>query len=421
MFLDETEVEFQSGKGGSGAVSFHREKHVPRGGPNGADGGRGGDIVLQADRSKRTLYDFRLKRSYRADDGAHGRGNKRGSDGKPVLLKVPVGTVIRNLKTDEVISDLNRHGARCVVCKGGRGGFGNLHYTSSVRQAPNFAEKGEPGEQVVARLELKLLADVGIVGLPNAGKSTFISAISAARPKIAAYPFTTLVPNLGVVSVDGDSFVVADLPGLVEGASQGVGLGHRFLKHAERTAALVHMVECLPLDASDPLANYDLVEAELRNYSPELAGKPRLVFLSKADLMPAEEVRALAQKLEKRSGLPVLVLSAATGEGVSEAIYAMYGAVQAMPGQDDAEVITLAPERNDEAWSAEEVEGGFRIHGKRIERAIAMTDLDNREAVFRLQRRLERWGVFDRLRELGAAEGDTVFVGEEEFAFTEES
>ncbi len=257
--------------------------------------------------------------------------------------------------------------------------------------------------------------------MPNAGKSTFISAISAARPKIAAYPFTTLVPNLGVVSVDGDSFVVADLPGLVEGASQGVGLGHRFLKHAERTAALVHMVECLPLDASDPFANYDLVEAELRNYSPELAGKPRLVFLSKADLMPAEEVRALAKKIEKRSGLPVLVLSAATGEGVSEAIYAMYGAVRAMPAQDDAEVITLSPERNDEAWSAEEVEGGFRIHGKRIERAIAMTDLDNREAVFRLQRRLERWGVFDRLRELGAAEGDTVFVGEEEFAFTEES
>jgi GTP-binding protein len=285
-FIDEAVVDFQSGTGGSGAVGFHREKHVPRGGPNGSDGGKGGDIILIADSHKRTLYDFSLINHYRADNGVHAIGNKKGKDGRYIELKVPVGTVITDAETGALIADLNIHGMKYVICKGGRGGHGNMHYVSSVRQAPNFAEKGEPGEKKHVRMELKLLADVGLVGLPNAGKSTLLSMISAARPKIADYPFTTIVPNLGVVTVADQTFVVADLPGLIEGAHEGIGLGHQFLKHAERTKVLIHVVDVYPIDESDPYENYLLIENELRQYQAELANRPRVIALNKIDLLP---------------------------------------------------------------------------------------------------------------------------------------
>jgi GTPase len=419
MFLDEAVVEFASGRGGSGAVSFHREKHVPRGGPNGADGGRGGDIVLLADRHKRTLYDFKLKSRFEAKNGEHALGNKRGKSAKNLEIKVPIGTVLTDVETGDVLADLNVNGMKTVLCRGGRGGRGNQHYTSSVRQAPNFAEKGEPGERLVVRLELKLMADVGLVGLPNAGKSTLISRISAAKPKIADYPFTTIVPNLGVVRVGDSSFVVADMPGLIEGASAGVGLGHQFLRHVERTKILVHVVDALPIDESDPIANYELIESELRIYSEELWSRPRLIALNKIDLVPAGEFGAVRQRFEALEK-PLFPISAVTGDGIDSLLYAIDEELRSIPEEPVAPVV-LAPARAEEedAWDVLRTDEGFEVVGKRIERMVAMTNLENDDAVRYLHRRLQRIGVIDKLRDLGAEEGDTVFVGEAVFAFAD--
>jgi len=420
MFLDEAEVTFTSGRGGSGAVSFHREKHVPRGGPNGADGGKGGDITLIADRGKRTLYDFKLHDSFKAQDGVHGLGNKRGKDGKPIEIKVPVGTVVWDMDLEEQLVDLNAHGMKFVIAKGGRGGYGNQHYTSSVRQAPNFAQKGAPEEVVRARLELKLLADVGLVGLPNAGKSTLISRISAARPKIADYPFTTIVPNLGVVKYHEDTFVVADMPGLIEGASQGVGLGHQFLKHVERNRILVHVVEALPADGSDPVANFELIERELKLYSEEIWQRPRIIALSKIDVVPSEDYDGIRQKFESFQ-LPLYPISAVTGQGLDPLLFEIHTMLQQTPDSDPIPVLMPAMAKDpDLEWDVAEVEDGYEVTGKRVRRLVAMTDLENPDAVRYLHRRLQRLGVIDRLREIGAEEGDTVYVGEVVFSFTDD-
>lgn len=420
MFLDEAVVEFCSGSGGSGAVSFHREKHVPRGGPNGADGGRGGDVVLEADRSKRTLYDFKFHPKVEAESGRHALGNKRGKDGKTIVIKLPVGTVVHDTALDEVLVDLRADGMRFVIAKGGRGGHGNMHYVSSVRQAPNFAEKGEPGEFVKARLELKLLADVGLIGLPNAGKSTLLARISAAKPKVADYPFTTITPNLGVVSVDDRTFVVADLPGLIEGASTGHGLGHQFLRHVERTRVLVHLVDGFPIDGSDPVSNFRIVESELEGYSPELAQRPRLLALNKVDIAPLGEFNALRERFEQL-GLPLFPISGATGEGVQRLLYALLEEVER--GQPEEEPVAIVAPRKveEDAWDVERSDAGFVVTGRRVRRMVAMTDLDNEDALRYLHRRLERLGVIERLREEGAQEGDTVTVGDAEFTFTDEA
>jgi GTPase len=418
VFLDEAVVEFASGKGGSGAVSFHREKHVPRGGPNGADGGRGGEVVLIADRHKRTLYDLRLQGRFEAEDGSHGVGNKRGKNGRSIEVKVPVGTIVTDDELGDVLVDMNHHGMRYVICRGGKGGFGNQHYTTSVRQAPNFAQKGAPGERVRARLELKLLADVGLVGLPNAGKSTLISRISAAKPKIADYPFTTIVPNLGVVKFGDTTFVVADMPGLIEGASEGVGLGHQFLRHVERNRLLVHVVDAFPIDESDPVENYHLIERELKKYSEEIWARPRLIALNKIDIVPAGEFGALRARFEEL-GKPLFPISGVTGEGLEPLLYEIVQALeQAIEEPEPMTIQPLAPSVDDE-WDVERTEDGFLVTGKRIERLIAMTDLNNKEALRYLHRRLERIGVINRLREEGAEEGDTVVVGDLEFSFTD--
>lgn len=420
MFLDEAVVEFVSGRGGAGAASFHREKHVPRGGPNGADGGRGGDVVLVADRSKRTLYDFKLHSRFEAERGGDARGNKSGKDGASIEIKVPVGTIVTEKETGETIADLNFEGAKVVLAKGGRGGYGNLHFTSSVRQTPSFAQKGEPGESIRARLELKLLADIGIIGLPNAGKSTLISRISAAKPKIADYPFTTIEPNLGVVFFADETFTVADMPGLIEGASEGHGLGHQFLKHIERTTALVHLVEVLPMDQSDPVANFQTVEKELRDYSPETAAKPRIVALNKTDLLSADGLALLKQEMEKVCG-QVFAISAVTGEGLEPLQYAMVEAIRNAPKQASKSVhIELGSKKDEDKWDVEPENGAFRIKGKKIERMVAMTDFANDEGLRYLHRGLSRMGVLEKLRELGAEEGDTVYVGEYELAFEED-
>ncbi len=420
MFLDEAIVEFSSGRGGSGAVSFHREKHVPRGGPNGADGGRGGDVVLIADRNKRTLIDFRLQHRFEAENGKHALGNKRGRNGARIEVKLPVGTVVTNSETGERVTDLTTHGMKVVLCRGGKGGFGNQHYTSSVRQAPNFAQKGAPGERIVAKLELKLIADVGLVGLPNAGKSTLISRISAARPKIADYPFTTIVPNLGVVRFHDTSFVVADMPGLIEGASEGTGLGHQFLRHVERNRVLVHVVDSYPVDGSDPLANYELIERELRLYSESIWNRPRIIALNKLDLLPPGEFAALRERFEKL-GKPLFPISAVTGQGIDPLLFDIVELLKESPEEEEVEILLpAAKSKEDQSWHIERSDDGFHVVGKRVETIVAMTDLDSDDAVRYLHRRLQRMGVIEDLREAGAAEGDPVIVGETEFAFTDE-
>ena len=420
MFLDEAIVTFSSGRGGSGAVAFHTEKHVPRGGPNGADGGRGGDVILLADRGRRTLYDFRLLDHYEADSGVHGLGNKRGKDAKDITIRVPVGTVVMDADTGELLVDFTKHGMSFIIAKGGRGGHGNMHYVNSVRQAPNFAEKGGPSEKVKVKLELKLLADVGIIGMPNAGKSTLISRISAAKPKIADYPFTTIVPNLGVVQFRDTSFTVADMPGLIEGASQGIGLGHQFLKHVERTRVLIHVIDIFPIDESDPWSNYELIENEIRLYSPEIAARPRLIAINKIDLLPESEIAERIVKFQATE-YPVFPISGVTGQGLNDLLNTLTDIVEASTPTEEIPVIMPAlAKQGEDYWEVIEEEDGYRVVGKRLERMIAMTDLESRDAVRYLQRRLERIGVIEKLRKAGIEEGDSVSIGEFEFDFTDE-
>lgn len=420
MFLDEVVIEVESGRGGDGAATFHREKHVPRGGPNGADGGRGGDVILVADRHKRTLYDFTFQKRFKAADGGKAVTNKNGKDGEDLVIPVPVGTMVYDDETGDLLYDLSAEGLRVTVCHGGKGGYGNLHYVSSVRQAPRFAQKGAPSEAMRLRLELKLLADVGLVGMPNAGKSTLIGAISAAKPKIGAYPFTTITPNLGVVRVRDETFVVADMPGLIEGAAVGTGLGHQFLRHIERTRLLVHLVEVLPMDQSDPLTNYEIIEAELSAYSEDVWRKPRLIALTKIELIDAERLTELRTAFHE-FGHPVFALSAVTGQGLPEFLDVVAERVRELETPELGPVVRLQPERQPaDAWDVERTDEGFELVGRRLTRMVAMTDLESDEALMYLHRRLTRIGVIDRLRELGAEEGDTVYCGDFVFVFHDE-
>jgi GTP-binding protein len=307
-----------------------------------------------------------------------------------------------------------------IIAKGGRGGHGNMHYVNSVRQAPNFAEKGGPSEKVKVKLELKLLADVGIIGMPNAGKSTLISRISAAKPKIADYPFTTIVPNLGVVQFRDTSFTVADMPGLIEGASQGIGLGHQFLKHVERTRVLIHVIDIFPIDESDPWSNYELIENEIRLYSPEIAARPRLIAINKIDLLPESEIAERIVKFQATK-YPVFPISGVTGQGLNDLLNTLTDIVEASTPTEEIPVIMPAlAKQGEDYWEVIEEEDGYRVVGKRLERMIAMTDLESRDAVRYLQRRLERIGVIEKLRKAGIEEGDSVSIGEFEFDFTDE-
>lgn len=319
-FFDEALISVSAGNGGNGAVSFRREKYVPRGGPDGGDGGRGGDVIMVADRNLNTLIEYRYTRTFRAEHGQNGRGaDCYGKSGEDLVLRVPVGTVVTDSHTGEVIADLDQDGATAIVAKGGSGGLGNLHFKSSTNRAPRQSTPGAPGESRELKLELKVIADVGLLGLPNAGKSTFIRAVSAARPKVADYPFTTLHPNLGVVRVsENQSFVIADIPGLIRGASEGAGLGHRFLKHLQRTRLLLHLIDIAPLDPSaDPVADAEAITQELRNYDEALFQKPRWIVLNKIDLVPEDERATRVKTILERLGSPspAFVISAATGEG----------------------------------------------------------------------------------------------------------
>ncbi len=410
MFFDEAKIHVKAGDGGNGVVAFRREKYVPRGGPSGGHGGNGGNIILRVDPQLNTLVHFQNQIHFKAERGGHGGGkNMHGANGKDTIIPVPPGTVVRRADTGELIADLTEPGQEVIVARGGRGGRGNSAFKSSTNQTPKFAERGLPGEELWITLELKLIADVGLVGMPNAGKSTLLSRLSAARPKIADYPFTTLQPNLGVVVMNHRDLVMADIPGLIEGAHAGAGLGHQFLRHVERSRLLVHLLNGA---SPDPLADFAQINQELALFSPRLARKPQVVVLNKLDLPEAQahwpQVKAHAQSLD----LPAYAISAVTGEGVPALVAALFTLLDDLPPEppfeEEAPVFTLTQDEN--YFEIDRQADGWHVTGPKIEQLAHQTQWSNYDAVMRAYRILERMGVHDALREAGVEPGDTVFL-----------
>lgn len=412
-FADEVKISVKAGDGGNGLVSFRRERYVDRGGPDGGDGGAGGSICLVADHNENSLAYFLRNRNIRAENGQAGKPNKAaGKSGQDLVLKVPIGTQIIEInevkhKTEEyIIADLNQDGAKFLVAQGGKGGFGNARFARASFQTPRFAELGEPGEDKEIILRLKLIAEVGIIGLPNAGKSTLLSVISNARPKIADYAFTTLVPNLGIVDFGGHRFLVADIPGLIEGAHRGKGLGIDFLKHVERTKLLLHLIDAT-LDA--PKTQFKIINSELKKYSKDLAAKPQIVVFTKIDAITPESLKAI--KKLKFSKLPVFYISAAAHMGVPGLLQEMVKQLKAIPSPSaDIKVYTLA-DLPSARFEVSKLKGKFFVKGDKIEKLLVRTDIDNDQALGRLYKILKRMGVLAELRKIGAKEGDIIKIG----------
>jgi len=419
--IDQVKIYVRSGDGGDGLVSFHREKYIPRGGPAGGDGGRGGSIILMVESALNTLSPFGGHVHFKADHGKRGGTNRKtGASGDNVILKVPPGTVVREAETGRVLADLVQPGDSVVVAPGGRGGRGNQHFANSSHQVPRVAERGEPGQELWLILELKLIADVGIVGVPNAGKSTLLSVISNAKPKIADYPFTTLEPNLGVAQYDDRDMVLADIPGLVEGASAGVGLGHAFLRHVQRTRMLVHLLNG---DSADPLADFSQINSELALFDERLGSKPQIVVYTKMDLPQAQERwPEIERELKARGVEQPLAISAATQQNVRELVQRVFETMDHLP-PDLTPVVDIPlydlPEDEFAFNVAREEEGVYRVTGKRIERAAIMTYWDYDEAVYRFQKMLDTVGVTKALRDAGVEEGDSVFIGDHELEWSD--
>ena len=431
MFVDTAIVTIQAGKGGDGAVSFRHEIYVDKGGPDGGDGGRGGDVIFESTENLNTLLDFRYQPELKARPGGNGSKAKRhGKSGEDLLVKVPMGTLVK--KNGIVIADLTANGQRVVVAKGGDGGFGNAHFKSSVRQTPRMAEKGEPGEAFTAELELKLLADVGLVGLPNAGKSTFLSVVTNARPEIANYAFTTLTPNLGVADIDDGSLLIADIPGLIEGAAEGKGLGDQFLRHVERTAVLLHLVDAY---SNDIAADYHTIREELRQYSEELATRPEVVVMTKIDgldediiAMQAEEIKKVAPK-----GTQIMTMSSTAHKGLKEVLRALRSRVEAArvrEAEEEAElegevgnlpVISLSSEAISKAWTVEKDEEGiYVVTGEKIEKFARRTNFDQYEGVNRLRDIMKKMGITHELTRKGAVGDSVIRIGDDEFTLLEQ-
>jgi GTP-binding protein len=422
LFLDSAKIFLKSGNGGSGSVSFRREKYVPRGGPDGGDGGRGGHIILVVDNNLTTLSDFRYKHHFEAENGSSGEAvNRSGKDGADLYVPVPVGTIVKNTENQKVIVDLTEPGTECVLLHGGRGGRGNSHFATSTRQTPQFSEKGELGLNLWADLELKLLADVGLIGFPNAGKSTLISKISAARPKIADYPFTTLVPNLGVVDFKGQSFVAVDIPGLIEGAHRGVGLGDQFLRHIERTRLLVHLIDVSGLSGRDPYQDYIQINEELQLFNPELAKKSQIVVLSKIDLLEDLQVLDLFRS-QIGGGYEIVPISAATGAGIDILLNLIIQKLAVIATETVPVNFTADWEQNQEDRIIKVTKEGavFIVQNDALLRRMARYDLENDDSVRSFQNLLRRWGVEQALLDAGIKEGDSVSIGEFEFTFLNE-
>lgn len=432
MFVDTAKVAIQAGKGGDGAVSFRREIYVDKGGPDGGDGGKGGDVIFVASEDTNTLADFRYKPELKAKSGQSGsKANRHGKSGEDLYVKVPVGTIV--WREDIIIADLVASGQEVVVAKGGDGGFGNAHFKSSVRQAPRVAEKGEPGETFEAELELKLLADVGLVGFPNAGKSTFLSVVSNARPEIADYAFTTLTPKLGVADVDGESLLIADIPGLIEGASEGKGLGHDFLRHVERTAVLLHLID---IYADDVAKSYQTIRSELEKHSSELAERPEIIVLTKAEGLDQELVNMQLAAIGEvaSSSTPVFVISAAAHQGLTELLRAAREQVEAVRQVEAVEVeeggseesgtpvIRLSDRQLSESWTVakDKDSDAFVVEGEKIERFARRTDFDNPEGVNRLRDIMGKMGITHELTRRGAESDSRILIGGHELTFREQ-
>jgi GTPase len=425
MFIDKAKIFVKAGNGGNGAVAFRKEIYVPAGGPAGGDGGNGGSVIFEVDEGLRTLMDFKYKTKYSAQPGENGKGKKmHGKYAEDLVLRVPPGTIIRDEATNLVIADLKEAGDRAVVVKGGRGGKGNCHFTTSVRQAPNFALPGTEGEEKSVILELKMIADVGLLGFPNVGKSTFLSVVTKAKPKIANYHFTTLTPNLGVVETKyGDSFVLADIPGLIEGAAEGIGLGHDFLRHVERTKVLIHIVDVSGVEGRDPIEDFDKINNELNLYNEKLASRPQIAVANKMDLPDAQEnFEIFKEELESR-GHKVFAMSAATRQGIDDVITYVS---QLLKEVEDVELVSeeemyreeLAPEGNDDEINIEVDEYGvYVVTGKVLKRILYSVNFDDMESLQYFQKVMESRGVFDRLREMGIDDGDSVRIYDLEFEF----
>lgn len=424
MFVDKAKIHLKAGKGGNGMVAFRREIYVPAGGPSGGDGGKGGDIIFEVDEGMRTLMDFRYKKQYVAENGEDGKNkNMYGKDGEDLILRVPPGTIIREEETGGIIVDLIKTGDRKVIARGGKGGKGNIHFKTATRQAPRFALAGEYGEELTVILELKMLADVGLIGFPNVGKSTILSVVTSATPKIADYHFTTLTPNLGVVRTKyGDSFVVADIPGLIEGAHEGVGLGHEFLRHVDRTKLLIHVIDVSGIEGRNPIEDFYKINEELKLYSPKLVDKPQIVAANKIDIPQAEEYLEMLKKELKKFAIDVFPVSAATNKGLEELFTYVSKKLKEIEESyvedvTEEEKIYKYEKEDKYQFTVSKEDDIFIIEGKFLNRLIFSTNFDSMDSLTYFQRELRKRGVIDELKEMGMKDGDTVRIEDIEFEY----
>lgn len=426
MFIDTAKIFVKSGDGGHGCISFRREKYVPLGGPDGGDGGRGGDVVFKVDTNITTLLDFKYKKKFVADKGTNGEGSKcYGKDGSKLIIKVPMGTIIRDIETNKIMADLSHSDGEFVVCRGGKGGKGNVKFATPTRQAPNFAEPGMPGEERWVGLELKLLADVGLLGFPNVGKSTFLSVVTKAKPKIANYHFTTLKPNLGVVAVKGiEPFVMADIPGIIEGASEGVGLGIDFLRHIERTRLLIHVVDISGLEGRDPIEDFKKINEELKKYNVKLWDRPQIVVANKCDMLYDESVYENFKKAVQEMGYnKVFKMSAATSQGIEAVMQEASKLLKEIPLTDleIADDERFIPEEKRFTYTINEVEEDglkvFVVEGTFVDRLLLAVNVNEPDSLRYFHKVLKNKGIFDELREMGIEDGDVVRVNDFEFEY----
>lgn len=423
LFIDIANIFLKSGDGGDGSISFRREKYVAKGGPDGGDGGDGGDVIFEVDHNMTTLLDFKYKKKYKSEDGEAGAGKKRyGKDGKDLVIKVPLGTIVKERETGKVIFDLSDKDDREIILRGGKGGKGNTKFATSVRQAPDFAEPGMPGEEIVVSLELKLLADVGLLGFPNVGKSTLLSKSTKATPKIANYHFTTLEPNLGVVSMQGiKPFVIADIPGIIEGASEGVGLGIDFLRHIERTRVLIHVVDVSGIEGRDPIEDFKLINEELKNYKIGLVDRPQIVALNKVDLLfEKEKIKEYIEKIKDLGYDEVYEISAATGDGVDNLIKKTADKLQSIPVTEikyDLDEMYIPDEKRFTYQIHRESNGTYNVVGSFVDRLLYSVDINNPNHLRYFHKVLKNKGVIEDLKEMGINDGDIVRMNDFEFEF----
>ncbi len=413
MFVDYAKIIIKSGDGGNGAATFRREKYVAAGGPDGGDGGRGGDIYFEVDPNANTLIDFRYTKKFKAEDGQNGSGSHRfGKSGEDCIVKVPLGTIVKDAETGKVIVDLSKEGQKELILKGGRGGKGNSHFATSTRQAPRFAIDGEKGKEKEVILELKLLADVGLVGFPNVGKSTILSRVTAATPKIADYHFTTIDPNLGVVKTEyGDSFVLADIPGIIEGASEGIGLGTQFLRHVERTRLLLHVIDVAGTEGRDPIDDFNKINEELKKYSEKLSTRKQIIVANKIDSMQDNSNLENLENLAKEKNMEIYKISAVTGEGLNELFNHVSEIIKTLPKEEIVDIedrIVYTLEDEEEGFTIDIVDGEFIVEGPAVERLMGRVNIGDNESYHYMEKMLKKLGIEEALREKGVQEGDTV-------------